>query len=207
PATRREALSEFGKGAATSLALGAGVAYGIGFAFGISNPVGWLVLGGLALGGGYALWRSRQELVRGLVRLQTGQGTPSDYNGLGTAVGSVASGSFFGRLVPAGFAHGAGLRPGVMTAVSRWGAPGLRPGAWVMEGERTVPNYVLSFKWERSPWNESATFSTGETFLVPRSTLAWPRGWGRDGWIKGLFNQRLYSPPGSPPVPPPMAGP
>ena len=78
--------------------------------------------------------------------------------------------------------------------VSRWGKPGLEPGAWVMKGRPTVWNYVRSFKWQPGMGNEFAGFRTGEEFLVRRAAVKWPSGWGIDGRWKGIFGQRRYIP-------------
>ena len=79
------------------------------------------------------------------------------------------------------------------TTVTRWGRPGLRPGDWVMQGGKTRGNYFNSFKWERSPSNQSAKFSSGETFTnIPSNSLRYPSGWEK---FKGfMFGQKTYNP-------------
>jgi hypothetical protein len=79
--------------------------------------------------------------------------------------------------------------------VSRWGRPGLEAGDWVMKGEAGWCNYLCSGKWQPGFTNEFAPFSSGVEYIVPKSHLALPRGWGIDGWIKAPFGQRIYMPP------------
>jgi RHS repeat-associated protein len=79
--------------------------------------------------------------------------------------------------------------------VSRWGRPGLEPGDWVMKGPKSPGNYIKSGKWQ--PWdpifrNQFAPYGSGEQFLVPESSLQWPRG--IFGPIKGGLGQRRYWP-------------
>ncbi|MBL8719115.1 MAG: VCBS repeat-containing protein [Myxococcales bacterium] len=90
-----------------------------------------------------------------------------------------------------------------LVEVSRWGRPGLQPGDWVMRGGRTRWNYFWSFKWQPGAGNQFAPFRSGESFLVPEASVTWPRGWGLDGWFKGLFGQRRYVPLELPPPSPP----
>ena len=78
--------------------------------------------------------------------------------------------------------------------VTRWGRPGLESGDWIMKGKNTWGNYIKSFKWQRGLGNKFATKSAGQVFQVPRSAVKWPKGWGVDGWWKGLFGQRKYIP-------------
>jgi RHS repeat-associated protein len=82
--------------------------------------------------------------------------------------------------------------------VSRWGRPGLRPGDWVMEGDPNYWNYLMTGKWEPTPWNRTAPFGSGQTFNVPPDTINWPSGFN---FYKGLppFNQRIYVGPSVPP--------
>ena len=89
-----------------------------------------------------------------------------------------------------------------LVQVSRWGRSGLEPGDWVMRGGRTRWNYFWSGKWQPGLGNQFAPFSSGESFVVPEGSLRWPSGWGPDGWIKGLFGQRLFAPPALPPATP-----
>jgi RHS repeat-associated protein len=87
--------------------------------------------------------------------------------------------------------------------VSRWGRPGLQPGDWVMPGGVTPWNYLRSFKWQPGLGNQYASFRSGQSFSVPRASVVWPKGWGIDGYLKGLFGQRRYVPaPGAPTIPP-----
>lgn len=84
-----------------------------------------------------------------------------------------------------------------LVPVSRWGRPGLRPGDWVMPGHVTRTNFGLSMKWDPNPSNVRiplGEWRNGQTFLVPPDSVHWPSGWGVDGKIKGLFNQRIYKP-------------
>ena len=32
------------------------------------------------------------------------------------------------------------------------------------------------------------------TYMIPADAVKWPRGFGLDGWFKGLFSQRRYIP-------------
>ena len=81
-----------------------------------------------------------------------------------------------------------------LVPVSRWGRPGLRPGDWVMPGNPNLLNYSLSFKWDPNPFNLPAPFVAGEAYMIPADAVKWPRGFGLDGWFKGLFSQRRYIP-------------
>lgn len=87
-------------------------------------------------------------------------------------------------------------KPTDLIAVSRWGRPGLEAGDWVMKGNATKWNYVRSFKWEKSDFikngNIPAAFKSGESFMVPRSSVKWPSG--AEGMFKGLYGQRKYLP-------------
>ena len=99
---------------------------------------------------------------------------------------------------------GAGLTTSVdSVTVSRWGGQGLTPDQWVMPGDPTLNNYLLSGKFQ--PWipglpdqfqNEPATFGAGQAFNVPSNSLQTPSGSILDGWIKSIFGQMIYSPPG-----------
>ena len=65
---------------------------------------------------------------------------------------------------------------------------GLRAGDWVMTGNHTNRiNYWLSGVKELG-----YPMSTGFSKTVPKSYLSWPKGWER---IKGLWGQRIYTPP------------
>jgi RHS repeat-associated protein len=76
-----------------------------------------------------------------------------------------------------------------LVPVSRWGRPGLRPGDWVMPGDPTRLNYLLSGKYDPGWWNQAASFGSGQAFMVPRASVRWPAGWEV---VKGLLNQRQY---------------
>jgi hypothetical protein len=77
--------------------------------------------------------------------------------------------------------------------VSRWGREGLKQGDFVMKGAATPWNYLKSFKWERTPFNNPAAFNTGREYMVNASEIIWPTGWQR---FKGIFGQRIYVGPG-----------
>jgi hypothetical protein len=81
-----------------------------------------------------------------------------------------------------------------LTQVSRWGRPGLESGDWVMKGGPNWWNYIWSGKWQPGLGNQFARFNSGESFLVPKSSLVWPVGWGIDGFFKGVLGQRWYLP-------------
>jgi RHS repeat-associated protein len=83
-----------------------------------------------------------------------------------------------------------------IVTVSRWGRPGLEGGDWVMKGRESAWNYFWSGKWQPGLGNRFAPFSSGQSHRVLNSSLRWPRGWGVDGWIKGLLGQRRYVSPG-----------
>lgn len=87
------------------------------------------------------------------------------------------------------------------TCVTHWGDTnaGLKNGSWVMVGGKTWRNYLLSFKWQPGLGNIFTPFKDGRTFEVPAADIRWPRGWGIDGWWKGLFGQRRYYGPNLPP--------
>lgn len=82
--------------------------------------------------------------------------------------------------------------------VSRWGGP-LQPGKnWVMTGEASRWNFLMSGKMQPEwfptfgqPPNIPATYSSGVTINVPPSSLSWPTG--LDFW-KGIVGQRMYNP-------------
>jgi RHS repeat-associated protein len=79
--------------------------------------------------------------------------------------------------------------------VSRWGREGLEAGDWVMQGEQSVSNYLRSFKWQPGMGNKFTPFKDGQSFpAIPKGDVQWPKGWGIDGWWKGLFGQRKYVP-------------
>lgn len=79
--------------------------------------------------------------------------------------------------------------------VSRWGRTELQAGDWVMNGVGNKWNYFWSGKWQRGMGNEFAPFSSGQTFLVPKSAVQNP-GWREQGlgWLKSLLGQRVYRP-------------
>jgi hypothetical protein len=82
--------------------------------------------------------------------------------------------------------------------VSRWGREGLENGDWVMKGAATRWNYWKSFKWEPPILSDNipAAFNSGREYVVNAAEIVWPKGWGKDGWWKGLFGQRIYIGPG-----------
>jgi RHS repeat-associated protein len=89
---------------------------------------------------------------------------------------------------------GTSLRGSAACQASRWGRPGLYAGDWVMPGRPNLWNYARSFKWQPGLGNEFAAPWRGESFVVSPNSLMWPTGWGRDGWIKGFYGQRIYQP-------------
>jgi hypothetical protein len=90
------------------------------------------------------------------------------------------------------FGIGAVSRGSAVCEASRWGRPGLQAGDWVMPGRPNLLNYARSFKWQPGLGNDFAAPWSGESFIVSPASLKWPSGWGRDGWIKGIFGQRIY---------------
>jgi len=107
--------------------------------------------------------------------------------GEGTFVGAVGRG-LFGLKSCAG---SAGKSTPEFVTVSRWGREGLEAGDWVMKGDVNYWNYIRSFKWERTPWNQAAPYSTGASYLVPDNSLINPTGWEA---FKIIFGQRIYMP-------------
>jgi RHS repeat-associated protein len=86
-----------------------------------------------------------------------------------------------------------------MVYVTRWGRPGLETGDFVMLGEKTYLNYILSGKWQWWGSNEFAGFTTGRTWVVPSESLLSPGeaatatiGDIRLGWVKQFLRQRSY---------------
>jgi len=79
------------------------------------------------------------------------------------------------------------------TTVSKWGAPGLQPGSWVMKGGPSPWNYIMSGKWQPGMTNQFAPYNSGQQFSVPKSTLSWPTG--VLGPAKGTLGQRIYGGP------------
>jgi len=82
-----------------------------------------------------------------------------------------------------------------LVPVSRWGWPGLRPGDWVMPGDPTFKNFVLSGKWgPEIPAKPIPDWTLGQAFMVPESSVQYPGGiveW----FIKGLiWGQRKFIP-------------
>ncbi|MGI6495153.1 MAG: RHS repeat domain-containing protein [Kiritimatiellia bacterium] len=82
-----------------------------------------------------------------------------------------------------------------MATVSRWGGEGLRSGQWVMKGKSSFSNYLRSGKWDPFPWNDFAPPSSGQTFLVPKSSVKLPQTEGVLGKVKAVtLGQRQYIP-------------
>ncbi|MCO6526171.1 RHS repeat-associated core domain-containing protein [Snodgrassella sp.] len=114
------------------------------------------------------------------------------------------SSSVVGTLWGIGLGAGRAVASGIKgaTTVSRWGRPvdSLKEGSWVMEGNATLKNYILSFKWDFiSPTNRIAKFSQSQSFIVPSNALRYPpKSSFFDGIWKGfLFNQKIYNPSAS----------
>ena len=91
-----------------------------------------------------------------------------------------------------------------MMYVSRWGREGLESGDWVMKGGKSAPNYLKSGKIQPGFGNEYASYSSGNEFLVPKSTIKSPNAASSEitspadkgglGIIKFLLGQRRYMP-------------
>ena len=79
---------------------------------------------------------------------------------------------------------------GDLVPASRWGRPGLQPNDWIMPGNPTRINYVMSFKWDPNPLNMVAPRASGQAFMVPHNSISWPSGWES---FKGFFGQRIYT--------------
>ena len=84
------------------------------------------------------------------------------------------------------------------TTVTSWAAkgitPDLNPGRWVMKGEATNTNYLLTGLWgpkgSISPLGitkSNVPFNNSITMKLPTTQVVWPSGW--EAW-KGLFGQR-----------------
>jgi hypothetical protein len=59
-----------------------------------------------------------------------------------------------------------------------------------MVGGASYRNYLLSGKWQPGLSNQFAPYGSGQVYVVPFSTLTWPRGpWGM---LKGIIGQRVY---------------
>ena len=101
--------------------------------------------------------------------------------------GEVAEWGVYGAAIPGlglewlcGTAFTAASSSGTLVAVTQRGVGG---SPWVMIGGNTLRNWLLA----GGP--EFAAKSTGETWFVDESELAFPQGWQ---WIKGLWGQRIY---------------
>ena len=112
-----------------------------------------------------------------------------NYQGWGYAALSILS--FSGAKKLFGIYESGGNVP-----VTRWCRPGFKPGDWVMNREKTLKNYILSFKWDFiSPTNKVASFKSGQTYPVPVTSIQWPK-WTNlfDGPWKIMFGQWQYFP-------------
>jgi len=63
-----------------------------------------------------------------------------------------------------------------------------------MSGLPNTWSYIRSFKWPPGMGNEFAPFASAESFVVRRSQVVRPRGFGFDGAIKGLYGKKRFSP-------------
>lgn len=121
-------------------------------------------------------------------------GRQSDYNIMATAFSGMLGGSV-SKVMSNPFVDNNGL-----TQVSRWGRTGLNTDDWVMPGSANLENWLSSFKWQWQSLagnNMPARYASGSSYSVEPQYISWPRGWGWDGWWKGLFGQRIYKgPPG-----------
>lgn len=64
-----------------------------------------------------------------------------------------------------------------------------------MKGNASKYNYLRSGKWDPFPWNEFAKPSSGQSFIVPKSTIKLPQTEGVIGKVKGgILGQRQYLP-------------
>jgi len=88
---------------------------------------------------------------------------------------------------PSAFAN-----PSTMVTVTRWGRPGLQSGDFVMKGGASRINYLLSGKWQPGFTNIYAPFSSGQSFVVPCSTVSWPPIINPLNIIKGMLGQRIF---------------
>lgn len=77
------------------------------------------------------------------------------------------------------------------TTVTSWASagtkPDLNPGRWVMAGEATKTNYVLTGLWGPKIPKYNVPFSNSVTSTVPTTQVAWPSG--INIW-RGVFGQR-----------------
>jgi RHS repeat-associated protein len=146
---------------------------------------------------GVSSFVGRRLLRHGLRRIVPGSGGIDDALGslsdaeVESALGSMSSRHIYGIPISA---TEAGYPVETMIPVARWGRRGLKAGDWIVKGSPTKSNYALSFKWDPNPTNIRAPYSVGEGYFVPPEWVSWPKGWGLEGWWKGLFKQRRYSP-------------
>lgn len=88
-----------------------------------------------------------------------------------------------------------------MIQVTTWAESGItpdfRPGRWVQIGRPTYLNFLLTglpggkFYFTKPYFKSSnVPFSNHATAFVDKSELQFPKGFGLDGFIKGLLGQR-----------------
>ena len=173
----------------------------------VSAETGAGVAGGVAVAvhgadvasaGAYKLWYGVGQDTLTSQGLQA-VGVPRDWaNGVDAGV-SVMGSAGVGMATKA--VGGVAASSTEMIEVSRWGRAGLQDGDFVMKGDPSLSNYLLSGKFQPS-WmpgnNIPATFKSGESFYVPKSSLSYPSGWEI---IKAPLGQRIYSGPTIPPQP------
>ncbi|MFY2560891.1 RHS repeat-associated core domain-containing protein [Corallococcus terminator] len=125
--------------------MGVGAAYALGAIAAICVPCA--VVGGLGMaavgayqlvnGGAKALWDSGE-------RIYNGQGTASDYFGVGAVVGGVASGRLAKPAFAMGQAHGGRAANAVMSAARARGRVGGGSGPWADEAMDVQPGGAVS---------------------------------------------------------------
>lgn len=89
----------------------------------------------------------------------------------------------------------------ITTWASRGVEPDFNPGRWVQLGSASWINFMLTglpggkiFPTRKFPWfkfeSPNTPFLNHKTIIINPNQLEWPRGFGPDGYIKGLFGQR-----------------
>lgn len=112
----------------------------------------------------------------------------NNYQGFGYAILSMISFSGAKRM------HGM-FKNGGNIPVTRWGRSGLEEGDWIMNGGKSLKNYILSFKWDPNPTNKFASMNSGETYMVPANSIQWPKHTNFfDSTWKIIFGQWQYFP-------------
>jgi hypothetical protein len=91
------------------------------------------------------------------------------------------------------------------TVITSWAdcgiEPDFNPGRWVQLGHPTMLNFFLTglpggkfYVTKNFPYIEyhpsKTPFKNHKSTMVDKNQLEWPRGFGVDGFVKGLLGQR-----------------